>query len=67
MQAVSPAVVPRNSLAQDVISAAEGGDFRPLERLQAALNSPCEPSLDDTELSAPPPPGGKGLSVSRSS
>ena len=67
MQAVNPAVVLRNSLAQDVITSAEGGDFGPLERLQAALDSPCAPSLDDTELSAPPPPEGKGLPVSCSS
>lgn len=67
MQAVNPALVLRNALAQSAIEAAEAGDLAPLVRLRKALASPCDPSLDDTELAQPPDPEGKGLSVSCSS
>ncbi len=67
MQRVNPAVILRNSLAQAAIESAEAGDFAPLRRLAAALRSPCDPSLDASDLSQSPPPEGKGLPLSCSS
>lgn len=67
MLAINPALVLRNSLAQSVIVAAEAGDFEPLERLAAALRNPCDSAWDGSDLSEPPPPEGKGLSLSCSS
>jgi protein adenylyltransferase len=67
MQRVNPAVILRNSLAQAAIEGAEAGDFASLRRLAAALRRPCDPALDESELSQPPPPEGKGLPVSCSS
>jgi uncharacterized protein YdiU (UPF0061 family) len=42
MAAASPAVIPRNWLAQEAIDAAEDGDFAPLERLMDAVRRPYE-------------------------
>jgi uncharacterized protein YdiU (UPF0061 family) len=42
MAAASPAVIPRNWLAQEAIDAAEDGDFAPLERLMEAVRRPYE-------------------------
>jgi len=67
MERVNPAVILRNSLAQAAIEGAEAGDYGPLRRLAAALRAPCDPALDASGLSQPPPPEGKGLGVSCSS
>lgn len=67
MLAVNPAVILRNSLAQRAIEGAEAGDYAPLRNLAAALRSPCDPELDGSELSQPPPPDAKAVSISCSS
>lgn len=40
MRAVSPKYIPREHLLRDVYTAAVGGDFAPLKRLQAVLTQP---------------------------
>lgn len=66
-QAVNPAVVLRNHLAQTAIESAETGDYEPLQHLAEALGSPCEPSLDDSPFAQPPPPDAKRGGISCSS
>jgi uncharacterized protein YdiU (UPF0061 family) len=46
MRAASPAVLPRNYLAQEAIDAAERGDLQPLERLLDVCRRPYEDPAD---------------------
>ena len=66
----NPAIVLRKHLAQEVIAAAEGGDFAPLERLAAALQQPFSEQTanpDFAHYSAFPPDWAAGIALSCSS
>lgn len=65
MQAVNPALVLRNWLAQRAIEAAEQGDTRELAKLHEALLQPFSDREDD--MTQRPPDWGKRLEVSCSS
>ncbi|WJD48321.1 protein adenylyltransferase SelO [Enterobacter sp. PGRG2] len=65
MQAVNPAMVLRNWLAQRAIEQAEQGDMTELERLHIALRTPFADRGDD--YVSRPPDWGKRLEVSCSS
>jgi uncharacterized protein YdiU (UPF0061 family) len=65
MQAVNPAMVLRNWLAQRAIEQAEQGDMTELERLHIALRTPFADRSDD--YVSRPPDWGKRLEVSCSS
>ncbi|NIG73915.1 YdiU family protein [Klebsiella sp. Ap-873] len=65
MQAVNPALVLRNWLAQRAIEAAEQGDTRELAKLHEALLQPFSDRED--EMTQRPPDWGKRLEVSCSS
>jgi len=66
MQAVNPAVVLRNHLAENAIQAAQGGDFSEVKRLAAVLSTPfAEPA--NASDAALPPDWAKDLEVSCSS
>jgi hypothetical protein len=65
MQAVNPALVLRNWLAQRAIEAAEQGDTRELAKLHQALLQPFTDRQDD--MTQRPPDWGKRLEVSCSS
>ncbi|KPQ16664.1 MAG: hypothetical protein HLUCCO18_07380 [Rhodobacteraceae bacterium HLUCCO18] len=57
MQAVNPALIPRNHRVEEAISAALGDDFGPFERLVNAFSRPFDPTGRDLDLAAPPAPG----------
>ena len=65
MQAVNPAMVLRNWLAQRAIEQAEQGDYAELQRLHEALRTPFADRSD--EYVSRPPDWGKRLEVSCSS
>ena len=65
MQAINPAMVLRNWLAQRAIERAEGGDYAEFARLDQALRDPYADREDD--YAARPPEWGKRLEVSCSS
>ncbi|MBT0723216.1 YdiU family protein [Rosenbergiella sp. S61] len=67
MLAVNPAIVLRNYLAQQAISAAEQGDTTELEALHLALQNPFAQQLDGSAFAKPPPEWGKQLTISCSS
>lgn len=46
MEAVNPAVIPRNHLVEEALAAALAGDFAPFERLNEALATPYEDRPD---------------------
>jgi uncharacterized protein YdiU (UPF0061 family) len=54
MQAVNPALIPRNHRVEEAISAALAGDFAPFERLVAVLARPFDPAEGDLDLATPP-------------
>jgi len=54
MDAVNPAVIPRNHRMEQMIEAATAGDMEPFNRLMNALAAPY--TLTDTELANPPSP-----------
>ena len=56
MQAVNPALIPRNHRVEEVIQAALAGDFAPFHRLNTALSEPFadDPAMADlTQAPAP--------------
>ncbi len=67
MLATNPAVVLRNSLAQEAIEAAQSRDYAPLAALHAALRDPFEERPEHAHFYAPPPPGSSAIEVSCSS
>ncbi|MFW5654818.1 MAG: protein adenylyltransferase SelO [Roseicyclus sp.] len=56
MEAVNPALIPRNHRVEEAISAALGGDLGPFHRLTGALARPYDPCPDDMDLAATPAP-----------
>ncbi|MDP1539751.1 MAG: YdiU family protein [Moraxellaceae bacterium] len=67
MQSQNPIYVLRNYLAEQVIQAAEQGQYEPLERLLSALQSPFTEQSEYADLAEPPPAWGQCLSISCSS
>jgi uncharacterized protein YdiU (UPF0061 family) len=57
MQAVNPALIPRNHRVEEAISAALRDDLGPFEQLVDALSRPFDPAGLDLDLAAPPAPG----------
>ena len=57
MQAVNPALIPRNHRVEEAISAALADDLGPFGRLVGALSRPFDPVGRDLDLAAPPAPG----------
>ena len=58
MNAHNPAVIPRNHVVEAALAAAAtGNDLAPLERLQAALATPCDEAGQPAAMLNPPPPG----------
>ncbi|WP_341861120.1 protein adenylyltransferase SelO family protein [Gymnodinialimonas sp. 57CJ19] len=56
MQAVNPALIPRNHRVEEAIDAAVAGDFGPFQRLQAALAEPFRDRTEIVDLQAAPAP-----------
>ncbi|MEM9755207.1 MAG: YdiU family protein [Pseudomonadota bacterium] len=54
MQAVNPAVIPRNHRIEAAITAATAGDFGPFERLRTALSTPLTLAPDHAALARAP-------------
>lgn len=67
MKAVNPKYILRNYLAQDVIEAAEQGDFAPLKRLHRVLCSPFAEQPEANVFAQRPPDWGKHMEISCSS
>lgn len=67
MLSVNPKIILRNYLAQQVIDAAEQGDFGLFEALVVALANPFAEIPEHAKFSAPPPDWGKHLEISCSS
>jgi len=67
MQAVNPHYILRNYLAQQAISAAEQGDYQPLNELFNVLSRPFEQQPGKEHYAARPPDWGKHLEISCSS
>ncbi len=57
MEAVNPAIIPRNHRIEEVIAAAEAGDLAPFHTLDEALRRPFDPAPAHRHLMAPPGPG----------
>jgi uncharacterized protein YdiU (UPF0061 family) len=54
MQSVNPAVIPRNHLVEEALSAVEEGDLGVMHRLLDVLTNPFESHDDAREFRAPP-------------
>lgn len=54
MNAVNPAVVLRNHLAQTAITKAEAGDFSEVQRLQQVLSRPYDDPINPADAGLPP-------------
>ncbi|UUY09917.1 YdiU family protein [Pseudomonas sp. J452] len=67
MHAVNPLYVLRNYLAQQVIEAAENGDYAPVRELHAVLSRPFEEQAGMQRYAERPPEWGKHLEISCSS
>ena len=67
MQAINPLYVLRNYLAQQVIEAAEQGDYGPVRELHALLTQPFEAQAGFERYAQRPPQWGKHLEISCSS
>jgi len=67
MQAVNPKYILRNYLAQQVIEAAEKGDYAPVRELHAVLSRPFEEQPGMQRYAERPPEWGKHLEISCSS
>ncbi|QMV14014.1 protein adenylyltransferase SelO [Vibrio spartinae] len=67
MRQVNPKYILRNYLAQQVIEAAEQGDFQPLEQLITVLRAPYDEQPQHQHYAELPPAWGKCLEISCSS
>ncbi|MCY1342302.1 hypothetical protein D9M69_282830 [compost metagenome] len=67
MHAVNPKYVLRNYLAQQVIEAAEQGDYAPVRELHAVLARPFDEQPGMQRYAERPPEWGKHLEISCSS
>lgn len=67
MESVNPMYILRNYLAQEVIGAAEEGDFKPLQGLVAVLSEPFIEQEHAKAYAAEPPEWGRHLQISCSS
>lgn len=67
LNAINPAIVPRNHHLQTVIDAAETGDFNPIESLMVAIENPYEINDATAHWSKMPAPNNKGIALSCSS
>ncbi|WP_324754913.1 protein adenylyltransferase SelO [Roseovarius sp. Pro17] len=56
MDAVNPAIIPRNHRIEQMIASAVAGDYAPFHRLMDVLSRPYEDQLDAMELTQPPNP-----------
>lgn len=55
MDKVNPAFVPRNHLVEEMIAAAEAGDFAPFETLNTVLSRPYDDQPDFPRYADLPP------------
>jgi uncharacterized protein YdiU (UPF0061 family) len=67
MHAVNPKYILRNYLAQQVIEAAEQGDYAPVRELHQVLSRPFDEQPGFERYAQRPPEGGKHLHISCSS
>ena len=67
MKQVNPKFILRNYLAQQVIEAAEAGDYKPLEQLYTCLKHPFDEQPENDEFALHPPDWAKQICVSCSS
>ncbi len=67
MHAVNPKYILRNYLAQQVIEAAEQGDYGPVRELHAVLSRPFDEQPGQERFAQRPPEWGKHLEISCSS
>ncbi|WP_188985919.1 protein adenylyltransferase SelO [Pseudomonas matsuisoli] len=67
MHAVNPKYILRNYLAQEVITAAERGDYEPVRTLQEVLSRPFDEQPGREHYAQRPPDWGKHLEISCSS
>nr|WP_250646436.1 YdiU family protein [Pseudomonas oligotrophica] len=67
MHAVNPRYILRNYLAQQVIEAAERGDYAPVRELHAVLSRPFDEQPGRERYAERPPEWGKHLAISCSS
>ena len=63
MEAVNPAIIPRNHRIEQVIAAAEEGDFQPFHRLRQALQTPFHAPGEFHDFTRPPQPGEEVLAT----
>ena len=61
MKVANPAVIPRNHLVQEALSAAERGDLAPFEALLAAIRRPDDDGPEAARFMVPPEPGQRVL------
>ena len=54
MEAANPAIIPRNHLVEEALTAAEAGDLAPFQALHAALATPF--AARDDRYAQPPRP-----------
>ena len=57
MQAVNPAVIPRNHRVEEALAAAEQGDLSVMHKLLEVLASPYQREEAQADYRVPPPPG----------
>ncbi|MNY43232.1 hypothetical protein D3C86_1781770 [compost metagenome] len=67
MHAANPLYILRNYLAQQVIDAAEQGDYGPVRELHAVLSRPFDEQPGFERYAQRPPEWGKHLEISCSS
>ncbi|WP_319826435.1 protein adenylyltransferase SelO [Thalassovita sp.] len=56
MRAANPAFIPRNHRVEQMIAAAESGDYAPFHRLNAVLSRPYDDQPEAQDLTQPPRP-----------
>ncbi|HMV66771.1 MAG TPA: hypothetical protein PKA64_07965, partial [Myxococcota bacterium] len=57
MRRVSPRIIPRNHLVEEVLAAADSGDLAPLDALLDALAAPFDERPDAARFAEPAPAG----------